>query len=177
MSQQLLVLAAGLSDRHQPLAETAMFVSPKRKYESPRENKIVVCNTSVCWGVYRKLVWKEGAQIWVSLQLCLMRDMSCPSETVLCLIGRPLVLCQTMRVWICAMCTPACMMQVVEQRNLEFAVSYIFMLVTRKFTRIWSTNFRHTQRSTDLYVRSNVSWCGEPYISVTCSNRSLNEVA
>jgi hypothetical protein len=82
-----------------------------------------------------------------------------------------------MRVWICAMRTPAYKMQVVEQRDLECAVSDIVMLVTRKFTRIWSTNFRHTQRSADLYVRSKVSWFGEPYISVTCSNRSLNEVA
>jgi hypothetical protein len=42
---------------------------------------------------------------------------------------------------ICALRTHACKMQVVEQRNLEFAVSYIVTLVTRKFTRIWSTNF------------------------------------
>ena len=39
MSQQHLVLAAGLADRHQPLEETAMFVSPKRKYKSPERTK------------------------------------------------------------------------------------------------------------------------------------------
>jgi hypothetical protein len=82
MSQQLLVLAAGLSDRHQPLEETAMFVSPKRKYKSPRENKVVVRNIAVCWGVSRESGRKEGAEIWVSLQLCLMRDVTCLSEKI-----------------------------------------------------------------------------------------------
>jgi len=93
MSQQLLVLAAGLSHRHQPLEETAMFVSPKRKYKSPRENKIVVRNTSLCCGFYRESGRKEGSQIRVSLQLFLTRDVACLSETILCIIGCSLVLC------------------------------------------------------------------------------------
>jgi hypothetical protein len=44
-------------------------------------------------------------------------------------------------VWICAMHTLACKMQVVEQRDLKFAVSYIVTMVNRKLTWTWSTNF------------------------------------
>jgi hypothetical protein len=88
-----LVLAAGLADRHQPLEETAMFVSPKRKHKSSMENKVVVRNISLCGGVYRETGRKEGAKIWVCLPLCLMREVACLSESVLCFIGSALVLC------------------------------------------------------------------------------------
>jgi hypothetical protein len=41
MSQQRLLLAAGLADRHQPLEETAMFVSPKMKYKDSERTKLL----------------------------------------------------------------------------------------------------------------------------------------
>jgi len=65
----------------------------EKEIQKPRENKVVVRNTSVCWGVQRESGRKEGAQIWVRLPLCLMREVACLSETILCLIGSSLVLC------------------------------------------------------------------------------------
>ena len=44
-------------------------------------------------------------------------------------------------IWICATRRHTCKMQVVEQRDLEFAISHIVMLISSKFTRIWSSNF------------------------------------
>ena len=44
-------------------------------------------------------------------------------------------------IWICATRRHACKMEVVEQGDLEFAISHIVMLVSSKFTRIWSSNF------------------------------------
>ena len=42
---------------------------------------------------------------------------------------------------ICSTRTHSWKMEFVEQRDLEFAVSHIVMLVSSKFTRIWSYNF------------------------------------
>jgi len=50
---------------------------PEKEIQKPRENKIVVRNISVYWGVHRESGRKEGAQIWVSFQLFLMRDVAC----------------------------------------------------------------------------------------------------
>jgi len=44
-------------------------------------------------------------------------------------------------IWISAARSHTCKMQVVEQRDLEFAIIHIVMLVSSKFTRIWSFNF------------------------------------
>jgi len=44
-------------------------------------------------------------------------------------------------IWICVNRTHACKLQVLEQRDLEFATSHNIMLVTSTFTRIWISNF------------------------------------
>jgi hypothetical protein len=74
MSQHLLVVAAGLEVRHQPLEETAMFSRPKSISKSPRENKTMVRNTSVYWGDYGESGWKEGGPQHLGMLVTLLNE-------------------------------------------------------------------------------------------------------
>jgi hypothetical protein len=65
--------------------------------QKPQREKIVVRNHLVYCGDYHESGLKEGAQICVCLPLRLMREVACLSETILCLIGSPLILCLTTR--------------------------------------------------------------------------------
>jgi len=66
-----------------------------------------------------------------------MREVACLSEMMLFVP----VLDYACPICICATCTHASKLQVVDHRDLEFAIIHFFILVTNKFTRIWITNF------------------------------------
>jgi hypothetical protein len=136
-------MAAGLADRRQPLEETAVFSSAKRMYQNPRKNKIMVRNTLVYWGDYRESGRNVRAQK-LGIFATLLYEGSCQSIRNDVMPHNQLfgpVLDYACPLWICATRTHAYKMQLVEQRDLELAVSRVVVPVTCKFTRIWSSNF------------------------------------
>jgi hypothetical protein len=136
-------MAAGQADSRQPLKETAMFSSSKSIHKSPREDKIVFRNTLVYWSEYRESGRKVGAlklgifsTLFYEGSGLSIRDDGIPYKQF---FGP--VFDYACLIWISATRTHACKMHVVEQRDLEFAISHIVMLVTSKFRRIWGSNF------------------------------------
>ena len=115
----------------------------EKEYKSPRENKIVVRNTLVYWGDYRESGRKVGAQNLGIFSTLLYEGngLSFRNDVITYKQFFGPVLDYACLIWICATRTHACKMQVVEQRDLEFAISRIVMIVTSKFTRIWISNF------------------------------------
>ena len=105
-------MAAGLADRRKTLEEYAMFSSARRIHRIPRENKMLVGNTLVHWGDYRGSGRKVGTQKLGIFSTLLYEE-------------RGLYIRNACPICICATRTHVYKMQVVEQRDLEFAISHI----------------------------------------------------